>query len=343
MTKYNIYGSEISLFTRKLEAAFECYGEPFEMLAKTPELKQALEARARTHQIPLLLTSENWLLADTTPILMMLDARFPQRRLFPLGVNGVVVHILEELLDEWMARTMVHFRWHYDENTQFIISRLSGEAVDIEAARQHQLAQWGLRACRATGTESVVQQAYAEKEYFGIFAALEEQLATAPYALGERPCAVDTILMGSLRGHTDFDPIPDMSAYPNVHAWNQTNKNKFDKTHQGLDIRAFEQPNPFVKYLLAIAREQYAPFILGNREARITGQKAFSVDTYGEQVSYLARAYPEHSRQLVVQRIGQQLDENERHQILAWLDEHGLYECFAPESVSDTTDVAAPS
>ena len=52
--KYTIFGSGISLFTRKLEAAFECYGVPFEIKPKTAEIKTALEARAATHQIPVL-------------------------------------------------------------------------------------------------------------------------------------------------------------------------------------------------------------------------------------------------------------------------------------------------
>ena len=168
MTEYTIFGSDISAFTRKLEVAFECYGVDFAIRRKTAEIKEALEARSGTHQIPVLRTPENWILADTSPIMMLMDARYPLRRLYPDGTNGVLVHILEEVLDEWMTRTMVHFRWHYDENTAFVISKLTGEKLDAEAARQHQLAQWGLRSCRATGTESVVQQAYAEKEYFGI-------------------------------------------------------------------------------------------------------------------------------------------------------------------------------
>lgn len=327
MNDYIIFGSDISAFTRKLEAAFECYAVDFEIKGKTADVKEVLEKRAGTHQIPVLRTPENWLLADTTPIMMLMDGRFPHRRLFPSGVNGVVVHILEELLDEWMARTMVHFRWHYDENTRFVITKLTGKSINIDTARQHELAQWGLRSCRATGTESVVQQAYAEKEYFGIIAALEEQLATTKYALGDRPTAVDAILMGTFRGHTNFDPIPDMASYQRVNAWNSRNHREL---LSGSPINAYEQPSPFVEHLLSLAREQYAPFILANRQARLNGDKAFVVETYGEQVSYLARAYPERSRQLVVQRIHNELNAHERQQILAWLKQRGLYDCFAP-------------
>eukprot|EP01035_Chromulina_nebulosa_P056030 gene56030-biopygen39994 len=67
---YLLYGSTPSLFTRKLEAALRFYRAPFAFCSKgsQPDVK-ALEQRAGTHQVPLLQTPENWLLADTTPIL----------------------------------------------------------------------------------------------------------------------------------------------------------------------------------------------------------------------------------------------------------------------------------
>ena len=329
MAEYTIFGSEISAFTRKLEAAFEYYGVDFSIKRKTPEIKEALEARSGTHQIPALRTSENWILADTSPIMMLMDARYPKRRLYPPGVNGVLVHILEEVLDEWIIRTMVHFRWHYDENTVFVISRLSGKDLNIEQARQHQLAQWGLRSCRATGTESVAQQAYAEKEYFGVIEALEQQLQHTSYALGARATAVDTILKGTYRGHTNFDPEPDMSRFHRIAHWNK--QTSFAENDEPID--AFHQPSPFVEHLLAIAREQYQPFILANKHATENGDKAFVIRTYGEEVSYLAREYPERSRRMVTQRIAHQLTDAERDEVLVWLEAQGLAACFAPTSM----------
>ena len=152
--EYIVYGWKQSYFTRKLEAALKFYGANFESRRINEDSSKEIRYRSGTHQIPVLHTSENWMLADTTPIIAMLDARFPQRAMFPDGELGALVHILEEHLDEWIARVMVHYRWHYKDSAAFASVKIA--QGDPEAAAQ--IAQWGPRACRATGTDSVQQQ-----------------------------------------------------------------------------------------------------------------------------------------------------------------------------------------
>ena len=133
---YVIYGAPISLFTRKLEAAMRFYGAPHAVAPKQPRVADEIATRSGTHQVPVLHTPEDWMIADTTPLLDLLDARFPARRLFPTGPLGVLVHVVEEILDEWFARTMVHYRWHHDENTRHVVSAVLGREVSIEEARE---------------------------------------------------------------------------------------------------------------------------------------------------------------------------------------------------------------
>lgn len=327
---YKIYGSSISLFTRKLEAAMEFYGAPFSIERKSDSNRENLEKRAGTHQIPVLETPEAWMLADTSPIIATLDGRFPHRRLIPTGPLGVLVAIVEEVLDEWVARTMVHYRWHYDKNTQAVASALAGRSLTIEQAREFPLAQWGRRACRATGTESVTQQVAAEREYEAILDALSKQLRLSAFALGDRPSAADTILIGSLRGHTNNDPLPDLGAYKSVLEWDKRAQSYAGPSG---DWAAFPDSTPFANFILELARQCYKPFVLANARALQSGQKAFVIDTYGESVSYLARPYPERSRQMICERFRHQLDADEKKLVSRWLEEQELAECFtAPRS-----------
>jgi glutathione S-transferase len=325
--EYVIHGGPISLFTRKLEVALRFYGVPFRHEPAAIGGSGEIAQRAATHQVPVLQTPENWVIADTTPLLDLLDGRFPSRRLVPEGPLGVLVHVVEEILDEWIARTMVHYRWHYPENTRHIVSTLLGREVSLDEAREFPLAKWGPRACRATGTESPHQQREAEREYAALLDALEAQLESTRFALGDRPTAADAILLGGLRAHANADPIPDLSRYARVLDWDAKQADAWDGRGE---LAPFPESTPFARHVLALGRECYAPFVLGNALALQAGEKAFVIETYGEDVSYLCRPYPEQSRRMIQRRIRDRLDADERDRVLRWLDEVGLAECFAP-------------
>ena len=88
-----IYGGELSYFTRKLEAAMIFYGAPFEMRNKADHHPAEIESRSGTYQVPVLQTSENWMIGDTTPIMQLPDARYSAWRMFPRGPLGVLVEV----------------------------------------------------------------------------------------------------------------------------------------------------------------------------------------------------------------------------------------------------------
>jgi glutathione S-transferase len=322
--RYIVYGGELSYFTRKLEAALIFYGIDYEIRAKTPDIRELVETRAGTHQVPVLHTPENWMIADTTPLLSLLDARLPHRRLFPAGPLGVLVHVVEEYFDEWIARTMVHYRWHYPASAEFASLRMA--AGNAEAAAR--VRDWGPRACRATGTDSETQQRAAEAEYARILAAMESQLAETPYLLGDRPTAVDCVLLGGLRAHTNMDPDPKAvtAGYPRVVAWSEGGADGWDGSGT---LAPFPESTAFARFVLTEMVETYQPYVLANRDAQSAGAKAFHARVYDEDVSYLSRPYPEQSRQMIVDRIENQLSTEEREVIRGWLDAVGLRTVFA--------------
>lgn len=319
---YTIYGGELSYFSRKLEAAMIFYGADFQFKSKGEG--ENVEARSGTHQVPVLHTPENWMIGDTTPLLHMLDERFPTRRLFPKGPLGILVQVIEEYFDEWQARTMVHYRWHYPESAEFASMKMAGG--NREAATN--VAGWGLRACRATGTESETQQRAAEAEYVRMLAAAEAQLADTPWLLGGRPTAVDCIVLGGLRAHTNMDPDPKKvtAAYPRVIAWAEGGANNWDGSGE---LASFPDSTPFAQFVLREMVTTYKPYVLGNKEVQEAGAKAFHAEIYGEDVSYLSRPYPEQSRQMIVDRIQNQISADQRSEVDAWLQSVDLSQCFA--------------
>ena len=324
--EYRIHGGPRSLFTRKLEAAFVFYGLPWTAVPRGIG-NDVIGQRAGTHQIPILETPEGWAIGDTTPILDLVDARVPDQRLFPEGPLGVLVHLVEEILDEWVARVMVHYRWHYLENTLHVIEEFAGKKMSLAEASAHPVAQWGPRACRATGTEHEAQQKAAETEYLKLLDVLDQQLDQTPFALGHRPTAVDAILLGGLHAHTLADPIPDLKAYRRVVAWAEEGAFRQAEELGDGSLAPFPEATPFAQHVLALGAEQYAPFVLANARALSEGRKAFEIETYGEPTSYLARPYPEQSRRMIQRRIRDRLTATERADVQVWLEDLAL-SCF---------------
>jgi glutathione S-transferase len=262
------------------------------------------------------------MIADTTPLLRMLDGRFPERAMFPASELGVLVHVLEEYFDEWIARTMVHYRWHYPESAEFASKRMADGDKEVE----ERLLDWGPRSCRATGTESRHQQQAAEDEYVRILEAAEAQLKKTDFLLGDRPTAVDCVVLGGLRAHTNMDPVPRrvVAKYPAAVEWTESQADTWDG---GGELADFPESTPFARTILGEMATTYKPYVLGNREAQGKGEKAFHATIYGEDVSYLSRPYPEQSRRMVAARIAE-LGTNERDAVNDWLDQYRLGHAF---------------
>lgn len=315
---YVLFGHSLSLFTRKLEAAMMFYGEPFEFRVKSPENAAEIERRAGTHQMPVLLTPENWMIADTTPIIDMLDGRYPFRRMVPEGPLGVLVHLIEDHLDEWVSRVMVHYRWHYDESAALAAPMLAGP--DAEAQRT--FAAWGVRACRATGTETAAQQQAAEREYERLLQAMDDQLGRTRYLLGDRPTSVDCAALGGLRAHTWHDPVPRrvVAGYPRIVNWVESAR-QWDG--EGA-LAPFPDSTDFARHVLGEMPAAWGRFAQGNRDALERGEKAFRIEAYGHEVSFLTRPYPERARQMVAERIARRLTATDRDAVWSWLRRVGL-------------------
>ena len=334
--KYVLYGNPLSYFTRKLDAAMGWYAEPYDVEPKTPAVRDEIETRSGTHQVPVLRTPEGWLIADTTPLIDLLDGRAPARRLFPTGPLGVLVHVIEEWFDEWVPRTAVHYRWHYDECADFAAPAMAeAMAPDDESVRggiEAMLRSWGPRSCRATGTDPEPQRRAAEDEYERILEALDAQLGETRFSLGDRPCAVDAVLLGGLWAHFDADPVPRrlVRKFERVTRWCAEAKS-WDGDGK---LAPFPSSTPFARFVLEEARGPYRSFIVGNAAALREKQKAFVVRVYDEDVSYLARLYPERSRRMIEHRIARRLDADEQRAVGDWLRGVGLHDVFMPAADS---------
>lgn len=339
--KYQLYGNDLSFFTQKVRSALQWYyHSEFEFRVKDLQNGPLLETRAGTHQIPVLVTPENWCLADSTPIFKLLDNRLRRPRLYPCDpLTAAVAATIEEYFDEWMARLTVHTRWHYQDSSDFAAASFMRDAgvpaEDIpEMLKSPQSpANWGKRVCRALGMTSERQIAAGEEELLRIHTALDQHLATHRYVLGDAPCAIDAVLMGGLRAHFLIDPWPRrfLAGLEHLRRWASD-----AEWPRPVSARARATPvdpahlSPLLDFVFREMGGGFRAFVLGNARGLATGSKAFVAEVYGEEVSYLVRPYVEKSRRMLRRYTDRILEGDDRKRYTQLLHRYNLYELYSP-------------
>jgi len=96
---------------------------------------------------------------------------------------------------------------------------------------------------------------------------------------------------------------------------------------QAAETQLFDAPTDFALHVLGEMASTYSPYVLANRDAQHVGAKAFHVEIYGEDASYLSRPYPEASRNRVIKRI-KKLDSKQSRKVQAMLSNIGLSGTF---------------
>ena len=342
--RYQLYGLRQSYFTQKMHAAMEWYlKDKFDFNIKGEENAEMLEIRSGTHQIPVMITPENWCIADSTPMMAMLDGRLREPRFYPRGVVGALAAVLEEYFDEWSARWCIHTRWGTTEETAQHAATSMVSARNLPPKLAKKMAQnvilWGRKASKALGVSSDVQKRECESEIIRIFESFNNHLKDGygPFVFGNAPTAVDCVMMGGLRAHFLYDIYPKelLAEFTLVQEWHDAFGapiSSQSKIVRDPDLSLKTLP-PFVHLILSEMSKGFKNFILGNRDAYENSLKAFVANVYGENVSYLYRPYPEMSRQMLIEKLETHLhscSEKEVENFNEIMRHFGLLELYSP-------------
>lgn len=220
---YALVGSEMSFFTRKLEAQLRFQQIPWHWHFKTQERTADIEARAGTHFIPLLMTPDKWMLNDTIAIGPMLNDRFHERPVIPTSpLQRACCFILEDAFNHWLGRVAVHSRWCYPENVEWVGPRFGAnmmldrsmelpfsdqELSDLAGIGPMMYEGFGKNVCEYNGVGPDQAEA-VQADFAAMLDALAGHFADNDFLLGPRPCLADFALGGACKAHFVVDPTP---------------------------------------------------------------------------------------------------------------------------------------
>ncbi len=282
-----LYGSTISYFTGKLEAALRYKEVDYRLEPMRSRAQRGLIPQATgVFQMPALQLEDGHWLTDSTLILQWLDQAYPAYPLLPQDpVLRFVSLLLEDYADEWLWRPAMHYRWHYAPDAARLSRHISEELLsDMPGPlwlKQFFVRQRQRRLFTVGDGVSVHTHAHVEGIYLNTLAALEAMLANRPFMLGARPSLVDIGFFGPMFRHFSQDPTPAaiMHAHaPNTEAWVARMWASRGSQLQG-DVAPM-LPQDFAP-LLRDAGQAYLPYLLANAQALAQGHKRFDVTLQG--------------------------------------------------------------
>lgn len=220
---YGLVGSELSMFTRKLEAQLRFQGIPWYWSFKTQARTVEVEARTGTHFIPALITPDKWMIHDTIAIGPFLHDRFRHAPVIPdTPVQRTCCFILEDVFNHWLSPICVHTRWCYPENVAWVGPRFGANmvlnrSIDDPFTEQElrELApigdlmyeSFGKNVCDVNGV-GPGQQPAVRAAFTQLLQVLDVHFADNDFLLGPRPCLADFALAGACKAHFVTDPVP---------------------------------------------------------------------------------------------------------------------------------------
>ncbi len=282
-----LYGSTISYFTGKLEAALrykeiDYRSEPMRSQAQRGLIPQA----TGVFQMPAFQLEDGRWLTDSTLILQWLDQAYPAYPLLPQDpVLRFVSLLLEDYADEWLWRPAMHYRWHYAPDAARLSRHISQELLsDMPGPlwlKQFFVRRRQRRLFTAGDGVSAHTQAHVEGIYLGTLTALEAMFANRSFMLGARPSLVDIGFFGPMFRHFSQDPTAAalmQERAPHTQAWVDRMWASRGSQMQGDWVRVL--PQDFAPLLREVG-QAYMPYLLANAQAVAQGHKRFNVTIQG--------------------------------------------------------------
>ncbi|MDH3655408.1 MAG: glutathione S-transferase family protein [Myxococcales bacterium] len=164
---------------------------------------------------------------DSTPIIRRLEREHAGRSVLPSDpVLAFLDYLLEEYADEWLTKSVMHFRWYHPEDIEKAGAILP-LALDTQLAPQAAELFTKMITKRQTGRLHVVgsnetTRKVIESSYVRFLKLFSAHLEGNAFLMGARPGASDFAVFGQLTQLTQFDPTPmalTLAHAPRVFAW----------------------------------------------------------------------------------------------------------------------------
>jgi len=212
---------------------------------------------------------------DSTPIIRRLEREHEGRSVLPSDpVVAFLDYLVEEYADEWLTKSMLHFRWYHPEDIEKA-GKILPMALDTQLAPDVAAQFTKVTTKRQTSRLHVVGSNEAtskliESSYVRFLKLLSAHLEGHAFLMGARPGASDFAVLGQLTQLTQFDPTPMALALehgPRVFAWVEHAEDLSGAACAEDDWVGRDSIPETLLALLAEMGRTYVPVMLANEKA----------------------------------------------------------------------------
>lgn len=294
---YRMYWDFSSLYSTKLRTYLNYKEIPYKLMQLTfDEFTEELPELVGMSIFPVMLTPDNKVMQDTTPIMEWFEGQYPEKSAIPEDSRlAWLMWLIEEFSDEYCPRISMRTRWGTESSQRTLSGRIARRLTLGQTSEMNKLAAQMIRE-RQSGFDAPLgiareqDRESVDQQLLDLLKILDEHLSEYGYLLGDRPSLADFALAGPLYGHGFNDPwsaeILEVNA-PQVCNWLQEMANLGD--NRGClgretfgDWLDLEQglPDTLVQ-LVAFIAKTYLPQAQGYRDAMLSGEKQFTATIYG--------------------------------------------------------------
>ncbi len=227
---------------------------------------------------------------DSSPILRRFEASHTARSVIPSDpVLGFLNWLIEDYGDEWLTKSMFHYRWHYAEDTKkagSILPRwhnISGSDAEI-APLSEMISQRQIDRLSYVGSSDVTKKTI-EDSFSRFLEILNAHLQHDNFIFGQRPSSADFAIYGQLTQLALFDPTPrDLitAQFPRIYAWTEIMEDlsglPVDEDSGWIDGDAL--PDTLCALVSEIA-SLYMPYLKANAAAVVSGAELMETELDG--------------------------------------------------------------
>eukprot|EP00931_Biecheleriopsis_adriatica_P009449 TRINITY_DN110522_c0_g1_i1.p1 TRINITY_DN110522_c0_g1~~TRINITY_DN110522_c0_g1_i1.p1 ORF type:complete len:370 (+),score=63.96 TRINITY_DN110522_c0_g1_i1:33-1112(+) len=297
MGTLRIVGSPVSPYSRKLLAVLRFRRIPYRWISHGGPDHKGLRAAPGPPLLPNLIFEDGEAMADSTPIIEILERRYESRSIYPAhkGLNFINL-LLEDYADEWLTKSMFHFRWWFKadiEHAARIMPRILNHTLKHD---QHKTFENMVKERQTSRVTEITGSSEAtapviEESYKSFLQKLNDHLSCSRFLFGRRPSAADFAMFGQLTQLTHFDPTPRAIAEqvaPRVLGYVSLvdDMSGVEAADDGWE----QSVGPTLKALLSEAGRLYAPFMVANATAIAKGHKRVSTTLDGQL--FEAKSFP---------------------------------------------------